>query len=636
MGLLCSKNFNGEKIDIESSASLTSEGSLTTRQTYLGLETKRGCIEKHSYDLGHKQVEEHNSTHISFNDRRQSDLDDFYDGIPRVPTVLSQKSRSMRSTQAAVAKVSEVSIRLGRAGTMGFEKAVEVLDVLGSSVTELNSKSGFASGVLSKGTKISILAFEVANTIMKGACLVHSLSESRIRHLKEVVLPSEAVQKLVTKDMDELIKIVACDKREELALFSREVVRFGNRCKDPQWHNLDRYFLKQSGEVSPSKQLKEDAESVTQQLMILVQYTSELYHELHALDRFEQDCHSKCSVEAGSTAVLREELKKQKKLVVKLKKRSLWSRSLEEIMEKLVDVILFLHTEIKTNFGTDGRLEDATEPDERTSHDHQRLGPAGLALHYANIILQIDGIVARSSSMPANARESLYQSLPPSIKSSLRSKLQSFHVKEELTITEIKTEMEKTLEWLVPIASNTVKSHHGFGWVGEWANSGFEASDTTAEKADSNRIETLYHADRLKTETFITDQLVWLHCLVSQSRMATIGFSLKSVTKAPISPPLQRNQFSAVKADDEPSTSEDHETLGDTSTENQTSRITNGQDSDLVEDTEQKCAQLSTSDNAPPDRECDNMITGIQELPSRDSGLDQPELNVVDQVKVIG
>lgn len=32
--------------------------------------------------------------------------------------------------------------------------------------------------------------------------------------------------------------------REELSVFSGEVVRFGNRCKDPQWHNLDRYFEK--------------------------------------------------------------------------------------------------------------------------------------------------------------------------------------------------------------------------------------------------------------------------------------------------------------------------------------------------------------------------------------------------------
>lgn len=30
--------------------------------------------------------------------------------------------------------------------------------------------------------------------------------------------------------------------REELDLFSREVIRFGDLCKDPQWHNLGRYF----------------------------------------------------------------------------------------------------------------------------------------------------------------------------------------------------------------------------------------------------------------------------------------------------------------------------------------------------------------------------------------------------------
>lgn len=38
------------------------------------------------------------------------------------------------------------------------------------------------------------------------------------------------------------IQLMKC--REELMVFSGEVVRFGNRCKDPQFHNLDRYFGK--------------------------------------------------------------------------------------------------------------------------------------------------------------------------------------------------------------------------------------------------------------------------------------------------------------------------------------------------------------------------------------------------------
>ena len=108
--------------------------------------------------------------------------------------------------------------RLGRAGTIGFGKAVEVLDTLGSSVTSLNAGSGFVSGAVIKGNEISILAFEVANTIVKGYNLLQFLSRKNIKHLKEEVLLSEAVQDLVSKDMDELLGIVAADKRSVLNL----------------------------------------------------------------------------------------------------------------------------------------------------------------------------------------------------------------------------------------------------------------------------------------------------------------------------------------------------------------------------------------------------------------------------------
>lgn len=106
-----------------------------------------------------------------------------------------------------------MSSLLGKAGTAGFGKAVEVLDTLGSSMTSLHVSSGFVSGVAAKGNKITILSFEVANTIVKGANLMQSLSKDNIKHLKEVVLPSEGVQCLISKDMDELLRIAAADKR---------------------------------------------------------------------------------------------------------------------------------------------------------------------------------------------------------------------------------------------------------------------------------------------------------------------------------------------------------------------------------------------------------------------------------------
>jgi len=87
------------------------------------------------------------------------------------------------------------------------------LDTIGSGMPKLNTSSGFVSGVTSRGKKISILAFEVANTITKGAILFQSLSEENIQILKKDVLQSEGVQLLVSTDMKELITLAEADKR---------------------------------------------------------------------------------------------------------------------------------------------------------------------------------------------------------------------------------------------------------------------------------------------------------------------------------------------------------------------------------------------------------------------------------------
>ncbi|XP_047963037.1 protein PSK SIMULATOR 1-like [Salvia hispanica] len=532
-------------------------------------------------------------------------MDDINDGIPRLSRALSDKSRSTRTKQVALTKVSEMSTLLGRAGHAGLGKAVDVLDTLGSSMTNLNLSSGFASGIATKGIKISILAFEVANTIVKGANLMNSLAEENIRHLKEVVLPSEGIQRLTSRDMDELLRIAAADKRDELKVFSGEVIRFGNRCKDPQWHNLDRYFEKLESELTPHKQLKEEAESVIQYLMVLVQNTAELYHEMHALDRFEQDCRRKAQEEDNSNAahrgdslaILRAELKSQKKHVKNLKKKSLWSKILEEVMEKLVDIVHYLHLEIHSAFGS----SDGYKP---TKDRHQKLGSAGLALHYANIITQIDTLVTRSGSVPPSTRDALYQGLPPTIKCALRSRLQSFQLKEEFSVPQIKEEMEKTLQWLVPMATNTTKAHHGFGWVGEWANTGSEMNNKLAGQTDLLRIETLYHADKEKTEAYILDLVLWLHHLISRSRAANGG--LKSPVKSPIRSPNQKTLHLSSPIPSSPSSTlsiEDQEMLRDVSKRKLTPGISKSQEFSKSRTSLSKHHRLTKSNSHSPTHE---------------------------------
>ncbi|XP_072995159.1 protein PSK SIMULATOR 1-like isoform X1 [Typha latifolia] len=461
---------------------------------------------------------------------------------------------------AGAGKLSETSSILGRAGMAGLEKAVEVLDTLGSSMSSFNQGSGFISGMTARGNKVSILSFEVANTIAKAATLWRSFSDENIKFLKEEILQSDGVRILVSSDNNELLRIAAADKRDEVAVFSREVIRFGDLSKNPIWHNLGRYFQKFNADPTPQEQSKEEIEATVQHLINLAQNTSELYHELHALDRFEQDFRRKFQEEeslpaarrAESLVILHSELKRQRKLVKSLKKKSLWSRNLEEVVEKLVDIVIFLHKQIAQAFTNAGTNPTGYEP---VQDNH--LGPCGLALHYANIINQIDNIVSRPLSLPPSTRENLYHGLPTAVKSALRSRLQSSNGKEEYTVSQIKAEMQKTLRWIVPIAENTIRAHQGFGWVGEWASIGTDINKKPAQQSNITRIQTLHHADKEKTEQYILELVVWLHHLVVQVKSRGYGLNSLQVSlrsNAETATPNETKEDSSLQSNGKDST----------------------------------------------------------------------------------
>lgn len=154
-----------------------------------------------------------------------------------------------------------------QAGVRG--RAVDLWKTIGTSVSNLHMNSRVSIGMASNGREISILAFEVANTISKVANLSQSLSEENIQQLKKEILQSEGIKQLISTSLEELLSIAAADKRlvvvqscyvlfilsetnlvvlnfcycrQEFDVVSREVTRFGKQCKDSQWHNLDQYF----------------------------------------------------------------------------------------------------------------------------------------------------------------------------------------------------------------------------------------------------------------------------------------------------------------------------------------------------------------------------------------------------------
>ncbi|CAK9193381.1 unnamed protein product [Sphagnum jensenii] len=455
----------------------------------------------------------------------------------RLSRMLSARASSVRSktTNAAKKGASMMSEVLRGAGSVSLGKAVEALDALGSSMTNLNPgrSGGFGSaggggggGSLkrSNNKKIGILAFEVANTIVKGYNLKQSLDKEAIKVLKDQILRSKSVQVLVSTDMKELMCIAAADKRDELKIFAGEVIRFGNHCRDPQWHQLDRVFDRLGIDIEDSRQSKEQADSIMQNLMMLAENTAELYHELHALDRFHTDLKRRqheeeliitAAAAGDSIAFLKTEVKSQEKHVKTLKKRCLWSKVLEELMEQLVDIVYYMYQEIHDNFGASVFTKEAEDEYKRKT---RKLGTLGLALHYANIINQIEGVFLRSNSVSPNIRDTLYQGLSPSMKACLRTRLQQSSKKDALSSAEIRGELSTILEWLVPVASNTTKAHHGFGWVGEWANTGVCIDRKGMGHVELTLLQTLHHADQDKVENYIVEVIVLLHHLVCRGQ----------------------------------------------------------------------------------------------------------------------
>ncbi|KAG5610924.1 hypothetical protein H5410_022205 [Solanum commersonii] len=421
---------------------------------------------------------------------------------PKLLVLLRRGSLCVVVTSANLVVEQAPTCFLGKASTVGLEKAVEVLDTLGNSMRNLNSR-GFMTGMASRQDKISILAFEIANTITKAANLLQSLSEENVAYLNKELLPSKGVQQLVSTNMKDLLTIVAHDKREDFAVFCCEVIRFGDMCKDPQWHNLGRYFSKLDMDTVTHKQLRTEAEMTMQELITLAQHTSELYHELHALDKFEKDYQRKIealiflklSLEGEHVMMLESELKHQRKSVRNLKKKSLWFKSLEEVVEKLVDIAIFIHQEISEAYGYDG----LTSSPRRKS---ETLGEAGLALRYANLITRIDAIALYPTSPSDNMRDALYNGLPPNVKTSLRSRLQAV-TKEELTLSQIKADLGITLQWLVPIATNTKRNDLG---------------KMSRGHKKIIRLQTLYHADKEKMDELIIELVTWLHHMISLRR----------------------------------------------------------------------------------------------------------------------
>ncbi|KAM7258744.1 hypothetical protein ACFE04_014485 [Oxalis oulophora] len=135
------------------------------------------------------------------------------------------------------------------------------------------------------------------------------------------------------------------------------------------------------------------------------------------------------------------------------------------------------------------------------------VGGSALSLHYANIIIVIEKLLHYPHLVGEEARDDLYQMLPISLRNSLKTNLKSYVMNLAIYDAPLahgwKENLDGILKWLAPLAHNMIR------WQSE---RNFEQTQIIS-RTNVLLLETLYFADREKTEAAICELLVGLNYL---------------------------------------------------------------------------------------------------------------------------
>ncbi|KEH41144.1 hypothetical protein MtrunA17_Chr1g0168081 [Medicago truncatula] len=146
------------------------------------------------------------------------------------------------------------------------------------------------------------------------------------------------------------------------------------------------------------------------------------------------------------------------------------------------------------------------------------LGGSALALHYANVIIVIEKLLRYPHLVGEEARDDLYQMLPTSLRLSLKAKLKLYvknlAIYDAPLAHDWKENLDGMLRWLAPLAHNMMR------WQSE---RNFEQHQIVS-RTNVLLLQTLYFADREKTEESICDLLVGLNyiCRYEQQQNALL------------------------------------------------------------------------------------------------------------------
>ena len=411
------------------------------------------------------------------------------------------------------------------------------------------------------GGTVGVLTFEIAGLMSKLLHLWQSLSDKNIIRVRNDSISLEGVRKIVSNDEAFLLGLACAEMVENLRHVAKSVSRISKRCEDSNLRSFENLFdnFANSGYDPHGWVLNwKEVESRNKKIDRYVTSTVNLYREMDELSVMENglrkllqssknnDVHD-ASIKEQKVIDLQQKIFWQRQEVKYLKERSLWNRSFDTVITMLARSIFTILARIKLVFGighgflsslprslsasatvhpsenpnscnfVSGPLKSPNLEQKKDRHAHTffdlnskflkppptTLGAAALALHYANVIIVIEKMIKSPQLVGLDARDDVYGMLPDSIRSSLRARLKGvgFSASDPVLAGEWREALGRILGWLSPLAHNMIK------WQSERS---FEQQNLV-EKTNVLLLQTLYFANKEKTEAAITELLVGLN-----------------------------------------------------------------------------------------------------------------------------
>ncbi|GJP54348.1 hypothetical protein CLOM_g13448 [Closterium sp. NIES-68] len=377
---------------------------------------------------------------------------------------------------------------------------------------------GEGSGAPAGKTKeipTEMLAFEIGSIMRRMLEIYDSMAEKMLSSLRSN-LQAPGVVTLISNDLRVLWGLAGYEKHQELRVVAARVAVLGRKCADARLRRLERVLAHLD---SPDANYKDFAVSSAEGEVLLrfmreqAEATNTLKAEMEAI----QLLHSRIQ-EYGEWNSL-QEMVTQGKLVEKLQGHCLWAYHLDYLVQLLVVAACYVRKKIFASFGhgmCPPRIRDAS------------LGEAGLALHYANVVVLLERIIQQPDAVLGPTRDELYDMLPRNIQYLLRVQLQ-----DALNFTSdgrVEANLKRGLLLLPTMAHNTIHWHslHTPGAALDFGEMVFQ-------------VQTFYYANREAVNATLVDVLLGL-CRICGVEAPIGSISLQAPATADFTQALARSQ----------------------------------------------------------------------------------------------